>query len=433
MHNYLRISGVVRELESRRGVSNVVVAAFDKDLIWDDLLGRAITNAQGAFEIVTESADFRDFFEKRPDIYLRISTREGREIYSTEHSIRWNADRLEQYDVAIPRRSLQAASPSSVTRALEFAGDPARLPMVQRPLTADAHAAFSKLLVARDMAAPSDDTLAPDVAMSLIVPPGLVPDGALQTILRAVGDAIRSLLTWRPGEPAPEVLIESAPDRITLGFWLDASIPEAERRAVLRALQVSVSGLLEFGICISSRFITALTERRFAAGPRLLESGTVELQSAAVALEAPDQIILVQRRTILATDLVVTRAEKMLPDLQCLATVTTDLDERALAALLVCARTQRHRPGRGLHWGPGRLRLWFGRRQQEHGHGAGGLAIHRWATHEDPDGRWQAPDPLRWTPCRDRGGIGLDGAYPAGGAAAFRDHHRKDTDTGLSR
>ena len=112
MTTIFKIHGVVREKESGIGIGNLMVKAYDKDLLYDDLMGNAFTKADGTFEIVSEAEDFRDFFEKRPDIYLRIMTYDGkREIYSTESSVRWEAGRVEYFEVDIPRAVLGDLSP----------------------------------------------------------------------------------------------------------------------------------------------------------------------------------------------------------------------------------------------------------------------------------------------------------------------------------
>lgn len=114
------IHGVVREKESGTGIGNLMVKAYDRDGLYDDLMGSTVTNPDGTFEIVSKSDDFakinpddfRDFFEKRPDIYLRIMTYDGkRKIYSTENSVRWNAGFIEYFEVDIPRDVLGDLAP----------------------------------------------------------------------------------------------------------------------------------------------------------------------------------------------------------------------------------------------------------------------------------------------------------------------------------
>jgi hypothetical protein len=105
--NEFRIFGVVTELETGRPLPNLVVRAFDRDLIFDDKLGYTNTNDDGQFEIRFGTARFSDLFESRPDLYLRIYDRTGaRLIHETTDAIRWNASHNEQYRIQIPARSL---------------------------------------------------------------------------------------------------------------------------------------------------------------------------------------------------------------------------------------------------------------------------------------------------------------------------------------
>lgn len=110
------ITGVVREAETGIGIPNLFVKAYDKDLIFDDLLGTAITAADGSFEIITEAGDFREFFDVRPDLYLRVLRADRvTEIWSSEERVRWNAGQYEEFDVRIPRAALMDhVSPPSI-------------------------------------------------------------------------------------------------------------------------------------------------------------------------------------------------------------------------------------------------------------------------------------------------------------------------------
>src|SRR5271167_3455100 len=83
------ITGAVRQAENDIGVPGLFVKAYDKDFLLDDLLGTAITAADGAFEIISESSDFREFFERRPDLYLRVFRSDRKtEIWSSKKSVR---------------------------------------------------------------------------------------------------------------------------------------------------------------------------------------------------------------------------------------------------------------------------------------------------------------------------------------------------------
>jgi hypothetical protein len=105
--NEYRIFGVVEEKETGRPLPNLVVRAFDRDPLFDDKLGYTNTNDDGLFEIRFTSERFRDLFERRPDLYLRIYDRNGaRMLHETTDAIRWKASHNEEYRVQVPARSL---------------------------------------------------------------------------------------------------------------------------------------------------------------------------------------------------------------------------------------------------------------------------------------------------------------------------------------
>jgi len=96
-----RIFGRIRRKETGQGISGLKVKALDKDLLFDDRLGSAITDEDGRFEIRYDASDFRDFFEQRPDIYLRVVDAKGVERYTTEERVRYAADETEEFNITL--------------------------------------------------------------------------------------------------------------------------------------------------------------------------------------------------------------------------------------------------------------------------------------------------------------------------------------------
>ncbi len=107
------VAGVVEEEETGRPLPHLIVRAFDRDLVVDDKLGYATTDDDGRFEIRFGVDHFRDLWETRPDLYLRIYDKSGsRLLHETTDAIRWNASSSEHYRILVPARALDPRSPS---------------------------------------------------------------------------------------------------------------------------------------------------------------------------------------------------------------------------------------------------------------------------------------------------------------------------------
>lgn len=101
------MSGSVEEKETGRPLVGFVVAVFDKDLLFDDRLGMALTDDDGHFEILFDSSRFQDLFETEPDLYLKIyDATGGNMIFETRETVRRNASRDEKFKLKIPARNL---------------------------------------------------------------------------------------------------------------------------------------------------------------------------------------------------------------------------------------------------------------------------------------------------------------------------------------
>lgn len=102
----MSVVGIVIEQESRKPLPGLRIRAYDKDLVRDDDLGDALTDAEGRFEIRFTEAQFRDFGETAPDLYIRVYTSGGKLVHSTERAVRKNAGTREVFEVVIPKAML---------------------------------------------------------------------------------------------------------------------------------------------------------------------------------------------------------------------------------------------------------------------------------------------------------------------------------------
>src|ERR1043166_885475 len=111
-----RISGIICESESRRPLPGLVVRAYDKDMIYDDFLGNAVTDNAGRFEMRYTGSDFKELFENHPDIYLIVMDIEGKHVlHTTSDSVRWDAGTDESFDIEIPMHKLPPKSEFGIT------------------------------------------------------------------------------------------------------------------------------------------------------------------------------------------------------------------------------------------------------------------------------------------------------------------------------
>lgn len=99
-----KIYGYVLQKETWLGIPNLTIKAIDKDLFFDDLLGTAITDQNGYFEIIYDRKDFKElFFDRRPDIYLVIKNKKRQIIFTSQDSIVYNADTTEEFTILLPK------------------------------------------------------------------------------------------------------------------------------------------------------------------------------------------------------------------------------------------------------------------------------------------------------------------------------------------
>jgi len=103
-----RIIGAVIERQSRKALSGFRVEAWDKDPLFDDLLGTAITNAEGEFQIQFDETYFRELiFDQDPDLFFRVFWGEML-VKSTEDAVLWNVQTTQiqtTLEVDLPQQS----------------------------------------------------------------------------------------------------------------------------------------------------------------------------------------------------------------------------------------------------------------------------------------------------------------------------------------
>jgi hypothetical protein len=93
--------------ESGKGLQGLTVSVYDKDLIFHDRLGETTTDANGNFSVIYHTEDFRDVVERKPDIFLKVLNQKGSTLYSSKESVRYEAGRVEVFEIKIAADKLK--------------------------------------------------------------------------------------------------------------------------------------------------------------------------------------------------------------------------------------------------------------------------------------------------------------------------------------
>jgi len=97
------INGTVTEKESGVPLSRLFVKAYDKEGVFDAVLGAAPTDAGGRFEIPCRLTDFTPFFDKRPDIFFNVYREDRRTlVHASDRALRWRDGTVPPIEIRIP-------------------------------------------------------------------------------------------------------------------------------------------------------------------------------------------------------------------------------------------------------------------------------------------------------------------------------------------
>jgi hypothetical protein len=98
------VYGRITYSDTGRPAVGVRVTAMDADFLFDDVLGSATSDDDGRFSITYGVEQFRDLFERAPDIYLIVADDKGEVITTTRDAVVRNAGRVQETHVQLPGR-----------------------------------------------------------------------------------------------------------------------------------------------------------------------------------------------------------------------------------------------------------------------------------------------------------------------------------------
>ncbi|NNE15013.1 MAG: hypothetical protein HKN51_08545 [Saprospiraceae bacterium] len=85
------VTGSVKNKKDNKGIIDLHVIVYDKDLIFDDVLGIANTDKNGNFSLTFEWSKFKNFLDRKPDLYFVVKDA-GLELLSTKENVIKEAD-----------------------------------------------------------------------------------------------------------------------------------------------------------------------------------------------------------------------------------------------------------------------------------------------------------------------------------------------------
>jgi hypothetical protein len=114
--------------ETGMALPGLFLKAYDKDLLFDDLLGSGRTDGTGRLTIPCERGDFQEFFDRRPDVYFKVFSPDGsRLLYESSKLPHWNATQDAAFTIRVPLAELHGAHEPPAVR-LASDGDDGDLP-----------------------------------------------------------------------------------------------------------------------------------------------------------------------------------------------------------------------------------------------------------------------------------------------------------------
>jgi len=99
--------------EKKQGVGGLTISLYDEEHVFDNVLGTTLTNDNGNFKLTYSTEKFGDLFEKKPEVYLRVTGKRKKMLYTSDKAVKCEAGREEVFNVTIKSGSEREESDRS--------------------------------------------------------------------------------------------------------------------------------------------------------------------------------------------------------------------------------------------------------------------------------------------------------------------------------
>lgn len=98
------VKGTVKEASTGKAITGMMVSLSDKELLFDDQLGTTTLDKAGSFVMKYRVKDFKELFDKKPDLYLKVIDEAGNIVYNSRKKVRCKEGKEERFDIRIRRK-----------------------------------------------------------------------------------------------------------------------------------------------------------------------------------------------------------------------------------------------------------------------------------------------------------------------------------------
>lgn len=264
-----KVTGRVYEFESNLGIPNLLVEAFDNDIVKDDKLGQAKTNSNGNFNFTYSEEDFKNKFEKLEgnlELHIVVKTPDRSKMLCTnQRKICSDASGNEHFDVGISRTTLLASKGKVLKDDKKLLKLLIGVAWIDGVLEPEEHKFLYRVAKEKGLA---DDL---EIASLLSLNRPIAPEECLKWLQASLGNY--------PNDRDFQELYEALNSLMYVEGALDA-----QEKELIKALAVTEAA--PAGTCqrtFQRRFMSTLMDSKFLANVLQMEQSSMTCQTAKVA------------------------------------------------------------------------------------------------------------------------------------------------------